>query len=237
MRIFSRADLIGEWSREIFRISIFDNGKCRVYFSLTNNQYDGIFKIFENFLVLKFVKREVNVDWVLRIDSKKHNQLYITDISMNIGQRELLKKTYFDIDFLKKFDFEKLGFVNIHYIKERFKVSSLPLNTAKDRNGLPTDFFRYWNNDDRYSIIIKKNLAEKIKINENLQLEVEKSIKKGELGFYTSFIITEYSQSEDDEIYDLREIYNDYYNTNNWLSDAAGTNDPEVMNDVEWNLD
>ncbi|WP_158838314.1 hypothetical protein [Polaribacter sp. L3A8] len=27
------------------------------------------------------------------------------------------------------------------------------------------------------------------------------------------------------------------YNESNWLEDAAGTDNPEVMNDVYWNLD
>ena len=33
--------------------------------------------------------------------------------------------------------------------------------------------------------------------------------------------------------------FNDYENkkTSNWLADASGTNDPETMNDVYWNLD
>ncbi len=30
---------------------------------------------------------------------------------------------------------------------------------------------------------------------------------------------------------------NHYHNSNNWLEDVAGTNDPETMNDVYWNLD
>ena len=28
-----------------------------------------------------------------------------------------------------------------------------------------------------------------------------------------------------------------YYNSDDWLKDAAGTDDPETMNDVYWNLD
>lgn len=32
-------------------------------------------------------------------------------------------------------------------------------------------------------------------------------------------------------------FYEDRYDENNWLEDAAGTNDPETMNDVYWNLD
>jgi len=35
-----------------------------------------------------------------------------------------------------------------------------------------------------------------------------------------------------DDHYDER-----YYYSGNWLVDAAGTDDPEVMNDVYWNLD
>lgn len=36
----------------------------------------------------------------------------------------------------------------------------------------------------------------------------------------------------------LRRTYtNEPYDKNNWLEDAAGTNDPDVMNDVFWNLD
>ena len=27
------------------------------------------------------------------------------------------------------------------------------------------------------------------------------------------------------------------YDDRNWLADASGTNDPEIMNDVYWNLD
>ncbi len=42
--------------------------------------------------------------------------------------------------------------------------------------------------------------------------------------------------------YEAREFqenhfYEDRYDENNWLEDAAGTNDPETMNDVYWNLD
>lgn len=35
------------------------------------------------------------------------------------------------------------------------------------------------------------------------------------------------------EEYDNREFYSD----ENWLEEASGTNDPETMNDVYWNLD
>lgn len=38
---------------------------------------------------------------------------------------------------------------------------------------------------------------------------------------------------------ELKEDYQDFKNglDNNWLADAAGTDDPETLNDVFWNLD
>lgn len=43
--------------------------------------------------------------------------------------------------------------------------------------------------------------------------------------------INEYQPSYENDDY-----YSDY-NSDNWLIDAAGSDDPEVMNDVYWNLD
>lgn len=237
MRIFKTEELIGEWSSEIFRITLFNNSKLKIHFSLTNNEYDGTFKIFENFIVLNYIKNQNETKWVLRIDNKKYDKLELTDLSMNVGQKELLKKTYFNIDVLKKFDFDRLENITINEIKAKLHILSLTLNVAKDKNGFPTNYLRHWNNEERYSIIIEKNLVEKIKDNYEIRLEIEKTIKNTELGYYTFFKIIEYFETEyfDD---DLRDVYDDYYyNTSNWLSDAAGTNDPEVMNDVKWNLD
>lgn len=43
--------------------------------------------------------------------------------------------------------------------------------------------------------------------------------------------------SDDYEDYDNYDDRDYYYNSNDWLIDAAGTDDPETMNDVYWNLD
>jgi len=57
-------------------------------------------------------------------------------------------------------------------------------------------------------------------------------------GFYLDEnYVSDNNESEymgDNETYD---DYDNYYDTNDWLSDAAGTDDPETMNDVYWNLD
>jgi len=42
-----------------------------------------------------------------------------------------------------------------------------------------------------------------------------------------------YSHWDNDRDYDNY----DYYDNYDWLAEAAGTDDPEVMNDVYWNLD
>lgn len=63
------------------------------------------------------------------------------------------------------------------------------------------------------------------------QLRDENSVKLEE---YNN-IVSRYNHTDND-YYDS---YNDdyYYDSNDWLVDAAGSNDPEVMNDVYWNLD
>ncbi|WP_332018719.1 exodeoxyribonuclease X C-terminal domain-containing protein [Kaistella sp.] len=43
-----------------------------------------------------------------------------------------------------------------------------------------------------------------------------------------------YSNNYDSDNYDS---YSDSYSSDNWLVDAAGCDDPAVMNDVYWNLD
>lgn len=45
-----------------------------------------------------------------------------------------------------------------------------------------------------------------------------------------------YKEEKQDEDYDDYD-YENYNSSNNWLRDAAGTDDPETMNDVYWNLD
>lgn len=47
-----------------------------------------------------------------------------------------------------------------------------------------------------------------------------------------------YYKNKDTKSYSKSEIHQDYEQENtNWLAEAAGTDDPETMNDVYWNLD
>ena len=48
----------------------------------------------------------------------------------------------------------------------------------------------------------------------------------------------EEAEKEDENFYRRRDYYDDNsYSSSDWLADAAGCSDPEVMNDVYWNLD
>lgn len=47
-----------------------------------------------------------------------------------------------------------------------------------------------------------------------------------------------YYKNKNTNSYNKPEIYQDYDQENtNWVAEAAGTDDPETMNDVYWNLD
>ena len=66
-------------------------------------------------------------------------------------------------------------------------------------------------------------------INERDILELEVINLKKMLSFY---------KNESNNSHNTTQIYEDYRQENmNWLAEAAGTDDPETMNDVYWNLD
>ena len=66
-------------------------------------------------------------------------------------------------------------------------------------------------------------------INERDILELEVINLKKMLSFY---------KNESNNSHNTTQIYEDYRQENmNWLAEAAGTDDPETMNDIYWNLD
>jgi len=137
---------------------------------------------------------------------------------------------------IKAFDFDFINKETIERIKEKIGISSIQLYAVKDRKGNETSLLRHWNNENRFAIIIERDLAKEIKENPKLELDVDKEIIRAKLGYYTKFIIEKYEKYyENHNDYDYN--YDDYYDSSNWLADAAGTDDPEVMNDVYWNLD
>ena len=64
-----------------------------------------------------------------------------------------------------------------------------------------------------------------------LPTEIKNKIKSQNIDFEE--LNTKYKQRD----FKKNNYLEDSYNESNWLEDAAGTNDPETMNDVYWNLD
>lgn len=238
MRIFTKEELIGEWSNEVWRFRLYENDTLKLVWLNSKNEANGTFKIFENFLILEYSNSFQKAQWTSRIEDLKNNNLTLTDLTNKVGQLEKMKRTFFDEDLIKRFDFESLEGLTIEEIKKELNVPILNLNSVKNLEGEKTDYFRHWDNDNRFAVVIKNDLLEKVKANKDLVLSLEKNIKMANLGYYTNFLIVEYDDTEYFDSYDERDVYDDYYyDKNNWLEDAAGTNDPETMNDVFWNLD
>ncbi len=245
MRSFKQKELIGEWSNQEWRFSLSEKDNLKLYWLDSKKETDGTFKLFENFLIFEYSNDFQKIQWISRIEELKKNHLVLTDLSSKVGQIEKMKRTFFNKKLIKQFEFDCLNELNIDEVKEVLKIDTLQLNSVKNLKGKKTNYFRHWDNDNRLAITIKNDLLEKIKANRNtILLSVEKEIKLANLGYYTNLSIIEYDDTEYFDVFDERAVYDDYnYNNNwsydesNWLSDAAGTNDPEVMNDVKWNLD
>jgi hypothetical protein len=135
---------------------------------------------------------------------------------------------------IKMFDFENISQETIDTIKQKIGLEKLELLIVKDNEGKETSLLRHWDNPNRFEVIIERELFDEIKENTELELNVVKEIILVNLGYYTKFTIEKHIEYQDNNDYDYN--YN-AYNSSNWLADSAGTDDPEVMNDVYWNLD
>jgi len=141
----------------------------------------------------------------------------------------------FETTDIKIFNFDTISQETIKAIKDKIGIERIPLYKVKDLEGNESSLVRYWDNTNRFAIIIESELVNNIKEDPELELNVSKEIVLANLGYYTKFTIEKYQEHL--EYIDDDDYYYDDYNSSNWLSDAAGTDDPEVMNDVYWNLD
>lgn len=220
MIIYNKNEILGQWSDENMRfIFLSDNS---MYFYMINNfkiLFEGTYSIFENYINIKYLANKNEMSQTYKISELK-NDLTLIDLSENIGLKVILKKTFFEIDLIKKLNFDELTGLTIGELKAELNITTFHFNTAKDKQRKDTNFFRHWENKDRIAILIKKDLANKIKVDKDMLLTIEKTIRKGELGFYNNLQITEYDDTEYTN-YDLREVYDDY-NFNNIHNDYLG---------------
>lgn len=159
-----------------------------------------------------------------RVISEIDNYLY----------KNIKEPALFEITDIKVFDFDYISKETIESIKAKIGVNNIQLYVSKDKEGNDTSLLRHWDNENRFAIIIERDLSKEIKENLELELDVNKEIILANLGYYTKLTIEKYQENQGS--YDYECNYDDY-DSSNWLEDAAGTDDPEAMNDVYWNID
>ena len=87
--------------------------------------------------------------------------------------------------------------MNITELKSKLDIATLELNTANDKEGNPTDWFRHWDNDNRIAVSIHKELVDEIKADTNLaSLGLQTETRQGSKGPYKAHRIVKYKASE-----------------------------------------
>ena len=87
--------------------------------------------------------------------------------------------------------------MTISEIKSKLGLSTLELNTAKDKDNNPTDWMRHWSNETREAVSIHKELVDEIKADSNMSsLGLQSETRSGEKGDYTAYRIVKYKPSE-----------------------------------------
>lgn len=193
-----------------------------------NNDYSSLaffLKKLSDRQIANKISNEIRVRNYGRVISEIDNYLYENN----------KKPALYETTDIKVFDFDYISKEKIEGIKKKIGVENIQLYATKDKEGNDTSLLRHWDNENRFAIIIDRNLSKEIKENPELELDVSKEIILANLGYYTKLTIEKYEEYQ--ESYDYDYDYDDYYDNSNWLADAAGTDDPEVMNDVYWNLD
>lgn len=89
--------------------------------------------------------------------------------------------------------------MNLSELKGKVGVSKFELNTALDVDNKPTDWLRHWDNDNRVSVSLHKDLFAELKADttgkiDTLALQTE--VREGAKGEYTSHRIIKYTPAQ-----------------------------------------
>ena len=136
-------------------------------------------------------------------------------------------------------------FISPLYLKNKFRIKRLKSFNIKRLN---KTIFEYEPiiefHDYEFSGIIQKINQEKFEKAYNVKYDeinniLTPNMSDSEMMEYYGFYLDETYIPSNNEGYGEYDSYDRdyYYNSDNWLRDAAGTSDPEVMSDVYWNLD
>jgi len=151
----------------------------------------------------------------------------------------VINSVEFEEEDIRQFDKYYLQDVTIQEIKEFLNVENLPFSRLKDVNGNPISYLWNFHYTERYGLKIAEELAKELKNNSSIKLTLDGDIVLAKQGYYTKFEIEKYSPTKNN--YTNAAHRSDYgynnYSSSDWLIDAAGTDNPETMNDVYWNID
>lgn len=159
------------------------------------------------------------IDQVVSEDSQ-----YIEWALKNVGNFAVLPS-----QFERKFEIEVVKDITANQTEDSTKI--IPV-LEKQSFTFPKKLIKF--NSDKFKRI------NGVRFNEELN-SYELDISPLECSSKFSFYLNEYLYGNPNPDYKVKYFENNkgrtYYNSNNWLSDAAGDTDSEVMNDAFWNMD
>lgn len=57
--------------------------------------------------------------------------------------------------------------MTIAQVKETLNIKALDISRCMDKEGKPTEWLRYWNNKDRFAVVMHQDIVARIKENPN----------------------------------------------------------------------
>ncbi len=212
---------LGNWySENMSLILSYPENKFELTFIDDNSRnLQGNFEIYSDYLILKNNNNFSSITF--KIIEMKENTFILENLSFDIGSKTNFKKGLYELRNIKQFELGDMIDISLQEFKEMVGIEEINLNRASDINGSPTKYYRYWNNTDRFCILLEEKTTKYLKENPNEKIIVYSKIKKTEKDFYTNFFITLYKGSMEEYNYnrDMKEIhYNDRFS--NFEDDA-----------------
>lgn len=141
--------------------------------------------------------------------------------------------------------------VNCIFLKTRFNLKKLETFRIKRLNKTVFEYYPIWQNEDyQFPEMLQTTNQTKFEHKHRVKYNAEydffiPTLTDSEMMQLYGFYLDENFKSESDVGENTEEdeagfdddYYDNYYESNDWLRDAAGTDDPDSMNDAYWNID
>lgn len=200
-------DFLGNWYSDNFSIN-FSYPENKFNLKIIENSIDlfGNFEMYSNYIILKTSEFS---SITFKIITKEDDKIILENLTFNVGTQIILKKGLYELRNIKQFELGDLIDISLEEFKEMVEIENIGLNRAKDINGNPTKYYRYWNNEGRFSILMEEETLKYLKNHPLEKINVYSKIKKSEKDYYTNFFISLYKGSIEEYNYnrDMKEMY------------------------------